>query len=71
MGVYSDGSYGIEPRIMYSFPVTCKSGEWSIVQGKYFDHVLYFVIINSDQKIYSEVGNKMKVKPKLSLVLKF
>ncbi|KMS99999.1 hypothetical protein BVRB_1g018360 isoform B [Beta vulgaris subsp. vulgaris] len=33
MGVCSDGSYGIEPGLIYSFPVTCKNGEWSIVQG--------------------------------------
>ncbi|EOX96366.1 Lactate/malate dehydrogenase family protein isoform 1 [Theobroma cacao] len=33
MGVYSDGSYGIQPGIIYSFPVTCEKGQWSIVQG--------------------------------------
>jgi len=33
MGVYSDGSYGIEQGLIYSFPVTCKDGDWSIVQG--------------------------------------
>jgi malate dehydrogenase len=33
MGVPSDGSYGIPEGIVYSYPVTCKSGEYSIVQG--------------------------------------
>ena len=33
MSVYSDGSYGIEKGLIYSFPVTCKNGEYSIVQG--------------------------------------
>ncbi|GLT60226.1 hypothetical protein SLA2020_330010 [Shorea laevis] len=33
MGVRSDGSYGIQPGLIYSFPVTCQKGEWSIVQG--------------------------------------
>lgn len=33
MGVYSDGSYGITEGLIYSFPCTCKNGEWSIVQG--------------------------------------
>jgi malate dehydrogenase len=33
MGVYSDGSYGIEKGLIYSFPVTCKGGDWTIVQG--------------------------------------
>jgi len=33
MGVYSDGSYGVPKGIIYSFPVTCSNGTWSIVQG--------------------------------------
>jgi malate dehydrogenase len=33
MGVYSDGSYDIEPGLIYSYPVTCSGGDWSIVQG--------------------------------------
>lgn len=32
MGVYSDGSYGQPEGLIYSFPVTCKDGKWSIVQ---------------------------------------
>ncbi|MEQ8659209.1 MAG: malate dehydrogenase, partial [Gammaproteobacteria bacterium] len=32
MGIPSDGSYGIEEGLMYSFPVTCKNGEYSIVR---------------------------------------
>jgi malate dehydrogenase len=32
MGIPSDGSYGIEPGLMYSFPVVCKDGDYSIVQ---------------------------------------
>ena len=33
MGVISDGSYGIPEGLCYSFPVTCKDGDWDIVQG--------------------------------------
>jgi malate dehydrogenase len=33
MAVPSDGSYGIEEGLIYSFPVTCKDGDYSIVQG--------------------------------------
>tara|TARA_R110000787_G_scaffold4365_9_gene16850 strand:+ start:4268 stop:5248 length:981 start_codon:yes stop_codon:yes gene_type:complete len=33
MGVYSDGSYGITKGLIYSFPCTCKDGDWQIVQG--------------------------------------
>ncbi|KAL9347660.1 hypothetical protein Peur_059026 [Populus x canadensis] len=37
MGVYSDGSYGIQPGLVYYFPVTCEKGKWSIVQGLKID----------------------------------
>lgn len=33
MGIPSDGSYGIPEGLIYSFPVTIKDGEYSIVQG--------------------------------------
>jgi malate dehydrogenase len=33
MGVPSDGSYGIPEGVIYSYPVTCKDGKYSIVQG--------------------------------------
>lgn len=33
MSVPSDGSYGIPEGVMYSFPVTCRNGHFSIVQG--------------------------------------
>ena len=32
MGIYSDGSYGIQEGLIYSFPCTCKDGDWTIVQ---------------------------------------
>ena len=37
MGVYSDGSYGAPKGVIYSFPVTCKNGKWTIVQGLKID----------------------------------
>ena len=33
MGVHSDGSYGIEPGLIYSFPCLCEDGKWQILQG--------------------------------------
>jgi malate dehydrogenase len=33
MAVPSDGSYGIDAGIIYSYPVTCKDGKYEIVQG--------------------------------------
>ena len=37
MAVASDGSYGIPKGLMYSFPVTCKNGDYKIVQGLKID----------------------------------
>ena len=33
MAVPSDGSYGIEEGLMYSYPVTCSDGNYAIVEG--------------------------------------
>jgi len=33
MGIPSDGSYGIPAGVVYGYPVTCKDGEYTIVQG--------------------------------------
>jgi malate dehydrogenase len=33
MAVPSDGSYGIAPGVVYSFPVRCRGGRYEIVQG--------------------------------------
>ena len=32
MGIHSDGSYGISEGLIYSFPVTCANGEYTVVQ---------------------------------------
>jgi len=33
MAIPADGSYGVEPGIIYSFPVRCSDGNYEIVQG--------------------------------------
>jgi malate dehydrogenase len=33
MAIPADGSYGIEPGIIYSYPVRCSNGKYEIVQG--------------------------------------
>jgi len=33
MGIPSDGSYSIQPGVIYGYPVTCKAGKYEIVQG--------------------------------------
>ena len=37
MAIPSDGSYGIEEGLIYSFPCTCENGEYKIVQGLAID----------------------------------
>ena len=33
MAVPSDGSYGIPAGVIYGYPVTCRNGDYQIVQG--------------------------------------
>ena len=33
MAIPSDGSYGIEEGVIYSYPVRCSGGNYEIVQG--------------------------------------
>jgi len=37
MGVPADGSYGIGEGVIYSYPVTCKDGRFTVVQGLAID----------------------------------
>jgi len=37
MAIPADGSYGIKPGIVYSYPVRCKGGQYEIVQGLAID----------------------------------
>jgi malate dehydrogenase len=37
MSVPSDGSYGIEPGVIYSYPCVCENGDYRIVQGLEID----------------------------------
>ena len=32
MAIPADGSYGVEPGIIYSYPVRCRNGSYEIVQ---------------------------------------
>lgn len=33
MGVYSNGEYGVEKGLIYSYPCICENGDWKIVEG--------------------------------------
>ena len=54
MGVYSDGSYGIEEGLIYSFPCVCKNGDWEIVQGLSVDAFSQEKMTGSEQELKEE-----------------
>ena len=33
MGVVSDGSYGVQKGLVFSYPVTCRNGKWKVGPG--------------------------------------
>jgi malate dehydrogenase len=54
MSVPADGSYGIEEGIVFSFPVTCKKGEYEIVQGLELDELSLSRLQASEQELREE-----------------
>lgn len=54
MGVYSDGSYGIEEGLIYSFPCVCKGGDWQIVQGLDIDEFSREKMTATEQELKEE-----------------
>ena len=54
MAIPSDGSYGIPEGIISSFPVTCKDGDYEIVQGLDIDDFSRSRIDTSADELVSE-----------------
>ncbi len=54
MAVLSDGSYDIARDIIYSFPMTCKKGEWEIVQGLKIDDFSRERMRQTEQELLQE-----------------
>ena len=54
MAVTSDGSYGIDEGLIYSFPVTCKDGDYSIVTGLDVDDFIKGKIMASQTELNEE-----------------
>ena len=54
MAVASDGSYGIEEGVVFSDPVTCSGGEYSIVQGLELDAFSRDRMASTDQELREE-----------------
>ncbi|WNO10938.1 malate dehydrogenase [Teredinibacter sp. KSP-S5-2] len=54
MAVYSDGSYGIEEGLIYSFPCVCKDGDWEIVQGLSIDEFSQEKMLETEKELQEE-----------------
>lgn len=54
MAVPSDGSYGIREGIIYSYPVICSNGDYSIVQGLDIDAFSQEKMTASEQELLEE-----------------
>ncbi len=54
MSVPSDGSYGIAPGVMFGYPVTCRNGRYSIVQGLEIDAFSRVRIAATEQELREE-----------------
>ncbi len=54
MSVTSDGSYGIEEGLIYSYPVTISNGEYEIVQGLAVSDAIREKMLASQQELIEE-----------------
>jgi malate dehydrogenase len=54
MSVHSDGSYGIEEGVIFSYPVTCKAGQYEIVQGLDLDEFSVSRLKASEKELREE-----------------
>ncbi|MES9856007.1 MAG: malate dehydrogenase [Sedimenticola sp.] len=54
MSVHSDGSYGISEGVVFSFPVTCREGEYEIVQGLELDQLSLSRLKVSERELLEE-----------------
>jgi malate dehydrogenase len=54
MGIHSDGSYGIAKGLIYSFPVTCTKGEYSIVQDLAINDFSQQLMKKTEQELNEE-----------------
>lgn len=54
MAVPSDGSYGIEEGLIYSYPVVCKNGDYEIIQGLEVSDFIKDKMIESQKELQEE-----------------
>lgn len=54
MGVPADGSYGVKPGIMFSYPVTAANGDWRIVQDLELNEYEQSMIAATEKELREE-----------------
>lgn len=60
MGVISDGSYGIEKGLVFSYPVKIKNGSYSIVQGLNIDDWSREMLEKTQKELIEEKNDALK-----------
>ena len=51
MGIHSDGSYGVDPGLIFSYPVVCADGAYSIVQELDINEFSQGLIDNTENEL--------------------
>ncbi len=64
MAVHSDGSYGIEEGVVFSYPVTCRDGNYTIVQGLELDDFSISRLKASEKELREERSIIEELLPK-------
>ena len=64
MSVHSDGSYGIEEGVVFSYPVTCSNGNYEIVQGLELDDLSVSRLKASEKELRDERAIIEELLPK-------
>ena len=54
MGIHSDGSYGVAPGLIFSYPVVCADGAYSIVQELDINEFSQGLIDNTENELKQE-----------------
>jgi len=60
MSVISDGSYGVEKGLVFSYPVQIKNGQYKIVQGLKFDDWSQGLLDKTQKELVEEKDDAVK-----------
>ena len=54
MGIYSQGMYGIDPDLMFSYPAVCRDRQFTVVQDLQLNEFSQHMIARSEQELIKE-----------------